>query len=209
MSDKLTIKEKRDLVLQSGMQLIPYVGGSMASMYFGTKQEKRFKRLEAFYQELADEMKGMRDSVRTMEDQDPIALEAIMESLHEKIEVEPTYEKRQFFKSYFKNTLKHPVTNNYDERKYFLDSLGEMSLLECEILAFIKNQPQQVQVGSISKPGVEQYAIVGIIGRLKSRGFLVAAQGSFSIGGGADNSLQELVAISSYGQRFCTFCLDA
>lgn len=209
MSDKLTNSDKRDLVLQAGMQLVPYVGGPMASLYFGTKQEKRFKRLESFYQELAQEVERMRDSVQTMEKQDPIALEAIMESLHEKVEVEPTHEKRQFFKNYFKNTLKSPITNNYDERKYFLDSLGDMSLLECEILAFIKTQPQQTQVGAINKPGVDQYAIVGAIGRLKSRGFLVAAQGSFSIGGGADNSLQELVTISPHGQRFCSFCLIA
>ncbi|MEZ8363405.1 hypothetical protein AB6C40_24445 [Vibrio splendidus] len=207
MSDKLTIKEKRDLVLQSGMQLIPYVGGSMASMYFGTKQEKRFKRLESFYQELAHDLQEMQDSVRTIDTQNPIALEAIMESLHDKIELEPTLEKRQFFKNYFTSTLKQPITDNYDERKYLLDSLGDMSLLECEILAFIRSQSQQVQVGAISKPNVEQYAIVGIIGRLKSRGFLVAAQGSFSIGG-ADNSLQELVAISEYGERFCSFCLS-
>ena len=209
MPDKLTNREKRDLVLQAGMQLVPYVGGPMASLYFGTKQEKRFKRLESFYQELAREMEQMRDSVQRIENQDPVALEAIMESLHEKVEVEPTQEKREFFKNYFKNTLKIPVTNNYDERKYFLDSLGDMSLLECEVLAFIKTQPQQTQVGSVNKPGVDQYAIVGAIGRLKSRGFLVTAQGSFSIGGGSDNSLQELVAISPYGQRFCSFCLSA
>jgi len=84
-----------------------------------------------------------------------------------------------------------------------------MSLLECEILAFIKTQPQQTQVGEISKPGVDQYAIVGVIGRLKSRGFITGAQGSFSIGGGADNSLQGLVSISPYGERFCIFCLSA
>jgi hypothetical protein len=84
-----------------------------------------------------------------------------------------------------------------------------MSLLECEILAFVKTQPQQTQVGSINKPGVDQYAIVGAIGRLKSRGFLTAMQGSFSIGGGADNSLQELVTASSYGVKFCGFCLSA
>jgi len=154
MSDKLTNSEKRDLVLQAGMQLVPYVGGSMASLYFGTKQEKRFKRLESFYQELAQEIESMRASVKSMGEQDPIALEAIMESLHEKVEAEPTYEKRQFFKNYFKNTLKDPVTNNYDERKYFLDSLSDMSLLECEILAFIKTQSQQTQVGSINKPSV-------------------------------------------------------
>ena len=209
MSDKLTSSEKRDLVLQAGMQLVPYVGGSIASLYFGSKQERRFKRLESFYQELAQEIEGIKDSIGEIEDQNPIALEAIMESLHEKVEVEPTQEKRQFFKNYFKSTLRNPVTSDYDERKYFLETLDDMSLLECEILAFIKTQPQQTQVGAINKPSVDQYAIVGSIGRLKSRGFLISMQGSFSVGGGADNSLQELVAVSSFGIKFCDFCLSA
>ena len=209
MSEELTNNEKRDLVLQAGMQLVPYVGGPMASLYFGTKQEKRFKRLESFYQELAGDIVNIKESIKPVDEQNSVALEALMESLHEKVEVEPTLEKREFFKNYFKNTLKSPVSNNYDERKCFLDSLGDMSLLECEILAFIKTQTRQTQVGAINKPNVDQYAIVGIIGRLKSRGFLTAAQGSFSIGGGADNSLQELVSISPYGDRFCSFCLSA
>jgi hypothetical protein len=209
MSDKLSNSEKRDIVLQAGIQLVPYIGGPMASLYFGSKQEKRFKRLESFYQEIAREVEAMRDSIGTIEEQNPAALEALMESLHEKIEVEPTLEKREFFKNYFKNTLKQPVSSNYDERKYFLETLNEMSLLECEMLAFIKSQAQQTQVGSINKPGVNQYAIVGAIGRLKSRGFLTAGQGSFSVGGGADNSLQELVAVSPFGISFSDFCLSA
>lgn len=208
MSKELTNKEKRDLILEAGMNLIPYVGGSMASLYFGSKEEKRFKRLESFYQELAQEIKSMKDSLGSMEEQNPIAFEAIMESLHEKVETEPTEEKRQFFKNYFKNTLKEPILSDFDERKYFLETLDDMSLLECEILAFIKNQSQQIQVGNINKPHIEQYAIVGAIGRLKSRGFLTAMQGSFSIGGGADNSLQEIISISPFGRKFCTFCLD-
>ena len=209
MSDKLSNSEKRDLILQAGIQLVPYVGGPMASLYFGSKQEKRFKRLESFYQEIAQEVEAMRDTIGTIEQQNPIALEALMESLHEKIEVEPTLEKREFFKNYFKNTLKEPVSSNYDERKYFLETLNEMSLLECEMLAFIKSQPQQSQVGAINKPGVNQYAIVGAIGRLKSRGFLTATQGSFAVGGGADNSLQELVKVSPFGVSFADFCLSA
>ncbi len=209
MSDKLSNSEKRDLILQAGIQLVPYVGGPMASLYFGSKQEKRFKRLESFYQEIAREVEAMRDSIGTIEQQNPIALEALMESLHEKIEVEPTLEKRELFKNYFKNTLKQPVSSNYDERKYFLETLNEMSLLECEMLAFIKSQPQKSQVGAIKKSGVDQYAIVGAIGRLKSRGFLTATQGSFAIGGGADNSLQELVKVSPFGVSFADFCLKA
>lgn len=209
MSEILTTSEKRDLVLQAGMQLVPHIGGAMATLYFGSKQEKRFKRLESFYQELAQEIGLIKDSIVSVDQQDPVALEAIMESLHEKVEVEPILEKREFFKNYFKNTLKSPVSSNYDERKYFLDSLAEMSLLECEILAFIKLQPQQIKVDGISKSGVDQYAIVGTIGHLKSRGFVSATQGSFTTGGFSDNSLQELVSISSHGTSFCDFCLSA
>ena len=211
MSDtpKLTNSDKRDLVIQAGMQLVPYVGGSLSSLYFGAKQEKRFKRLESFYQEIASEMEKMKDSISSVDKQDPVALEAIIESLHEKVEAEPTLEKREFFKNYFKNTLKFPVAGNFDERKYFLDALSEMTLLECELLAFINSQPNSIQVGTIQKPGTDKYAVVGAIGRLKSRGFLTATQGSFAVGGGADNSLQEIVSVSSFGKSFIAFCLNA
>ncbi len=205
----LTKSDKRDLVIQAGMQLVPYVGGSLSSLYFGAKQEKRFKRLESFYQEIASEIEQMKDSISSVDKQDPVALEAIIESLHEKVEAEPTLEKREFFKNYFKNTLKFPVAGNFDERKYFLDGLTEMTLLECELLAFINTQPSSIQVGNIQKLGTDKYAVVGAIGRLKSRGFLTATQGSFAVGGGADNSLQEIVSVSSFGKSFIAFCLHA
>jgi len=211
MSDttKLTKSDKRDLVIQAGMQLIPYVGGSLSALYFGAKQEKRFKRLESFYQEIATEIEKMKDSISSIDKQDPVALEAIIESLHEKVEAEPTLEKREYFKNYFKNTLKFPISGNFDERKYFLDALSEMTLLECELLAFINSQSNSIQVGNIKKLGTDKYAVVGAIGRLKSRGFLTATQGSFAIGGGDDNSLLEVVSVSSFGKSFIAFCLSA
>jgi hypothetical protein len=42
MNDKLTTKEKIEIAIQSGLELIPYVGGALSSVYFATKQEKRF-----------------------------------------------------------------------------------------------------------------------------------------------------------------------
>ena len=208
-TQKLTSSDKRDLVIQAGMQLVPYVGGSLSSLYFGAKQEKRFKRLESFYQEVAAEIEKMKDSISSVDKQDPIALEAIIESLHEKVESEPTLEKREFFKNYFKNTLKFPVAGNFDERKYFLDALSEMTLLECELLVFIDSQPSSIEVGNIQKPSTDKYAVIGAVGRLKSRGFLVSTQGSFAVGGGVDNSLQEIVSVSSFGKSFIAFCLHA
>ena len=48
-NEHLSAIEQRDLVIQAGMQAIPYVGSSLATLYFGRKQDLRFKRLETFY----------------------------------------------------------------------------------------------------------------------------------------------------------------
>ncbi|MBU1339337.1 MAG: hypothetical protein KKD56_09735 [Acidobacteria bacterium] len=207
--DKLSISEKRDLVIQAGMQAIPYVGGSLSTIYFGTKQEKRFKRIETFYAELASEVKKIRDQFAPIDQQNSDALGAILEELNERVEKEPTAEKRQFFKNYFKSTLRKPVTTDFDKRKHFLQTLADMSLLECEMLSILSTQQGPVMVGSIEKSGTNQYAIVGAISRLKSYGFIMSSQGSFAIGGGQDNTLQEKVQISGFGREFKDFCLQA
>jgi hypothetical protein len=204
---KLSSIEKRDLVIQAGIQAIPYVGGSLSALYFGAKQERRFKRLETFYQEAAQEVRALKDRIASPEEHDKEALAAIIEELNEKIEREQVREKREFFKAYLKNTLIYPVKGNYEERRFFLDTLGSMSLLECDVLGFIYNQSQPLRVGNVQKPDVDQYAIVGAIGRLKSFGFLVSGQASFSIGGDVDNALNETVKVSDFGRRFCEFCL--
>ncbi len=203
----LTITDKRDLALQAGMQLIPYVGGPLCTLYFGAKQEKRFQRLESFYREVAAELNNLKEPIRSVDQQNPVALESILESLNEKVEVEHTTEKREFFKSYLKNTLRFPVAGNFDERKYFLETLADMTLLECELLATINSTAGATQVGAIQKPETDQYAIVGAIGRLKSSGFLTAVHQTFTVGGG-DNSLLEMVQLSSYGKRFYEFCIS-
>ncbi|WP_169709525.1 hypothetical protein [Deferrisoma camini] len=208
-SNKLSSSEKRDLVIEAAMQAIPYVGAPLSVIYFGAKQEKRFKRIESFYAELAEEINEIRDQIASVDKQNKEALAAILEELNEKVETEPLEEKRQFFKNYFKNTLRKPITNDFDKRKYFLQTLADMSLLGCELLAFISSQPGAVLVGNIKKPGTDQYAIVGAIGRLKSYGFLMSFQGSFTIGGGQDNALQEQVQLSHFGKEFVDFCLKA
>ncbi len=207
--EKLTGAEKRELVLKACIQAIPHVGSSLSTLYFGAKQERRFKRLESFYSELHSEVPAIYDQIAPLEEQNADALAAILEDLHEKVEAEPSQEKRRFFKNYFKNTLQHPVTTNFDKRKCFLDTLAEMTFLECEMLSYLCTQSGPTAVGSIEKQNTDQYAIVGAINRLKSYGFLMAFQGSFTVGGGSDNVLQERVQVSTFGKEFRDFCLEA
>ena len=206
--EKLTGAEKCELVLQAGMQAIPHVGGSLSALYFGAKQERRFKRLESFYSELANEVSTISDQIAPIEEQNADALAAILESLHEKVEAEAFQEKRQFFKNYFKNTLRHPITTNFDKRKCFLDTIAEMTFLECEMLSLLCTQSSTTAVGTIQKPNTDQYAIVGAINRLKSYGFVMGFRGSLGVGGGMDNALQEKVQASTFGKEFQEFCLE-
>jgi len=207
-NEQLSSIEKRDLVIQAGMQAIPYIGGTLASLYFGKKQELRFKRLETFYKEVAEEISDLEDKLAPSETYDKEALTAIIEELNEKIEREQVQEKREYFKSYLKNTLINPIKQgNYDERRFFLDTLGSMSLLECELLGSFNKNTEPTGVSQIQKSGVDQYAIVGAVGRVKTYGFLISGQPRIIIGGGQDNSLLETVKISDFGKRFFEFCL--
>ena len=206
--ESLNASEMRDLVIQAGMQSIPYIGSPFATLYYGGKQELRFKRLETFYKEVADEVNELKDRLASPEAHDKEAIGAILEELNEKVERESVQEKREYLKTYLKSTIMNPVTKgNYDERRFFLDTLGGMSLLECELLAFLYKKLNGIEVGKIQKTGVDQYAIVGVVGKLKTYGFIISEQLSVTIGGGADNALREKVKVSDFGRRFCEFCL--
>lgn len=204
---KLTGKEKFNKVVEAGLQGIPYVGGSLSTLYFGTKQEKEFKRLKTFYQELSDDIGRHEIRLLSVENHDAEKLISLIEELNEKIARESTEDKRSMFKKYLFSTLSTPTNDNYDERRYFLEVLSSISMLECEILMFLKKNGT-ILVGEISRPNTDQYAIVGSIGRLKSYGFLVARTNGLTIGGSLDNSLNEFVSISSFGDHFISYCID-
>lgn len=206
MNDKLNWKEKLDLTVQSGLQLIPYVGGSLSTAYYGTKQEKRFKRIESFYQEFSEDIERIKMQLPPVELHNQDNLISLIEELNDKIEREQTEQKRAHFKKYLFSTLSSPTDNNFDERRFFLETLANMTLLECDMLSFLYQQGQPVQVGRISKPETDQYAIVGAIGRLKMHGLLTASTNTINLGG-RDNALEENVSPSSFGLRFIRYCL--
>ncbi|MEC5307375.1 hypothetical protein [Bacillus thuringiensis] len=206
MEDTLNWKEKLDLTIQSGLQLIPYIGGSLSTAYYGAKQEKRFKRIESFYQEFSEEINRIQLQLPPINSHNQESLIALIEELNEKIEREHTEQKRAHFKKYLYSTLSSPTKKNFDERKFFLEILANMTILECDILISLYQHSHPIQVRNINKPGTDQYAIVGAIGRLKTYGLLRSGTDSFSIGG-SDNALAEKVTPSGFGLKFIKYCL--
>src|SRR5690625_4921821 len=127
----------RDTVISAAIQAIPYVGSSISTLYFGHKQERRFRRIESFYEEIKKEINGIQDKIADLNSHDPDEFRAILEELHEQIESEQIAAKRKFYKTYFKSTLVNPVRGNFEERKLFLNILQDLSPLQIELLAFL------------------------------------------------------------------------
>ena len=112
---ELSGKERNENAIEVGLQLIPGVGGALATLYFGRKQEIRFKRLEDFYSQLSDELRKIQDRFPPIEKHDEELLLSILEKLNDKIEKESIHEKLSYLKRYLRNTLLQPVTEeNFD-----------------------------------------------------------------------------------------------
>ena len=198
--------EKRDLIIEAGLQLIPYVGGTLSTLYFGTKQEKRFKRLESFYEEVAEDVERCKITLPGLKKNNEEHIISIIEHLNEKIEVESRNEKRDLFKNYFINLLLIDGDINYDQKLYFLNTLDSLNLLDVMVLNLIREN-ESVLVRDVTPGPYDIYEIVGSVGRLKNLGFLYARTGRVSIGSNEDNTMNEIVSISSFGQTFIDFCI--
>lgn len=201
------LKEKAELAIEAGMQMIPVVGGSLATLYFGNKQEKRFQRIESFYTEVAQELEKIKGSIKNIDEHNEDELSAIIEVLNDKIETEHFRVKIEMYKTYFINTMLIPVNGNYSERRLFLDIMSQLTPLQMELIVFLLKQNGEIPAGSITKPGEEQCIILGAISQLKLLGLVSAALNSITFGSQDGNSINENIKISNLGLRFNQFCL--
>lgn len=201
------LKEKAELVIEAGMQMIPVVGGSLATLYFGNKQEKRFQRIESFYNEVSQDLEKIKSRIRNINEHNEDELSAIIEALNDKIETEHFRVKVEMYKTYFINTMLSPVNGNYSERRLFLDIMSQLTPLQMELMVFLLKQNVEIPAGSITKPGEEQCIILGAISQLKLLGLVSAALNSITFGSQDGNSINENIKISNLGLRFNQFCL--
>ena len=206
-STSLSLKDYRDIAIEAGMQLIPYVGGSLAAIYFGRKQEIRFKRLESLYKEVAEEVQCIQSEIADLSNQNPDELRAIIEVMNEKIESESVELKRQYYKRFFVNTLKNPVNGNYEERKLFLDIISQSTLLQLEIVAFLASQSSPVTSHSLKKPGVEQAVLLGSVAQMKNYGIINGVLNEILFGKDS-NLIDEKINLTDFGKQFHDFCIS-
>ena len=201
--EKISGKDKLELVINAGLQAIPYVGGPLATLYFGYKQEQRFQRVEKTLKEVAEELQNVQ--IPNIEQHNKEELITLIDELTDKIEKEQLESKRILYKEYFKNILKTPTNGNYEERKLFLEVLEKITPLQIEIFQFLLINDNIVDL-AIQKPGTDQSLIQSSILQLENYGLVNATIHSISLGG-SNAGMPMSLKVSQFGKRFNDFCL--
>ena len=201
---KIKPKDKFELVVNAGLQAIPYVGGPLATLYFGYKQEQRFQRVEQTLKEVANELQNCQ--LPRIEEHNSEELMSLIDELTDKIENERIESKRNLYKEYFKNILKTPTNGNYEERKLFLEVLSRITPLQIEIFQFILRTPDVIDA-NISKPGTDISLIKSSILQLENDGLVIATLNSITLGG-SQGGMPMRLTVSEFGKRFNNFCLN-
>jgi hypothetical protein len=195
----------RELILQAAMELIPTIGGSLSTLYFGGKQEKRLKRLEKFLSELIEQVTSTQAELADLSLHDSDELRFLLESLFEKVEVETREQKVRLLKEFLLTTLQYPVNSNFDMREHFLDTLSAMSVFECELLGFLFQDSKKIQIRQISKSNASPYMVFAAVNKLRSYGFIESRRGSFQLNGEQDENLDDIIFVSELGIQFCEY----
>lgn len=204
MHDTLTTNDKFQIAIESGLQLVPWVGGALSTAYFSIKQEKRLKRIESFYAELSEQMINLESAISSLGSHDEESLVALIERLNDEIEKESSIQKRNYFKTFFISILQTPtLANNYDERRMLLDSLASITHLEFQVLLNISEYKESVQEFIT---GIDPSLFEGAIARLETLGMLTARYNTTSFIG--QSNAKKHTSISDFGKKFISFCID-
>ena len=197
-------KEKIELAVNAGLQLIPYVGSSIATLYFGAKQEKRLERIEQAMKEIADDLKNVE--LASIDKHNEEELLSLIDDVTDRIENEHLESKRKLYKRYFEKILITPTNGNYEERKAYLDILNQVSPLQIELLVFLLDNPNAIDV-QIQKPGTDPVIVKSSLLQLENYGLIESRVHSIYIGSN-NSSMPRIVNVSELGKRFKRFCLE-
>ncbi len=203
MKEKL--KTNKDIIIETGLNLIPYIGGALASSYYGPILEKRLKRLESFYRDVSKQIKGENIVLNFINENKKEELLTLIEDLNDRVETETQEEKIKLFKLYLISSLEQKIETNFDEQKTFLAVLDSMSIIECEILSTILNSTEERQINDYIQKYSEPYSAYGAINRLISYGFLETKRVNYAMNGAFDENLLSAISLSNYGKKFVTY----
>lgn len=210
-SEKLTLKEKRDLVIQTGLQAIPYIGGTLSSAYFGYKQEIRFKRLEKFYEGLAKRMENIESQQVSFDTRkEDMQFIQTIEKLNDQIEKEIFEEKLVYYENYFINLVSSENDADLNQQYFYLELLNQLSIEEIYLILDLSDGIVRKGYYFISDDGgniANVYKTINL-GLVKQRTPLPSPNSQYQFRR-SDSLLAEYdYSLSRLGWAFYNYCLD-
>jgi len=192
----------KDVIVQASLSAIPFVGISLSTAYFSIKQERRFQRIETFYDDVSERISKIENKILSFQLHDEESLISLIERLNEEIEIESSQRKRDYFKNFLINLLQSPtLDSNYDERQLLLDCLASITFLELQVLLSISEQHKH----TVSTPEVDEGVREGAVSRLENLGLLRASYITETRAGHSPTTKR--VFLSGFGEKFIDFCL--
>ena len=181
---KLTPKEYLELAIEAGIGAIPIVGGPVQTMYFGRQNEKRFKRIEAFYTSLNEDLKQINSQIEKISDKEinRDQLIGIFETINEEVEKARSQFKINLYKNLYKNSILSINQTSWNEEEYFLEVLNRLTPLQISLISFFN--PSDDFKGGITVEGFSQELVDGSLNILADLGILQSNISSLTFGGG-------------------------
>lgn len=205
----LTGKEKLELVIEAGIGAIPIVGGPLQTLYFGSQNEKRFKRVEQFYSDLNNDLEKMKQQIPPMDtlvNKDEFL--GLIEDINSEVEKAKSQPKIDYFKSFYKNTLLTSNSSSFDTHSFFLEALINLTNLELRLLKYFFDEGPAEFKGDISVPGVSEDLVIGSLNRLADFGFLTTHLNSIVLGGPSSRA-NNGYKINQLGIQFSLFIVNS
>ena len=199
--DKTPVSDHIKNLIVAGFNIIPYVGGVLASLFDSYIPKQKEKRLVAFVEELSVEIDKVKDQIKEdiiHTDNFAFIFERTFRGAIENYQKE----KIDLYKAIFINSLIDKLSLNDEEKEIFLNLANDLTVRHIKIMAILRknNSGELTQVVKTSFPDYDQESIFYIMDDLRNKG-LVHQKGTLY-----DDSLSNnFNQLSEMGKRFVEF----
>ena len=211
--DSLNFNEYGELALEGIIASIPSVGAALQTAYFGRKNEKRFKRIESFYNELSKDINKLHAQMATSEQIDSISneLSDFMEATNDIIESQSSLAKQSMLHNAFLNILNSPQSVNWSENRFFMSTVRQIDEIDLKIMSAIKDipanrwaTPSNVELFA----SIDHFFAIGLLERLTNFGYLEKRLGSITMNDTQGTTIDTYYTITNLGKRFLDFMMQ-
>lgn len=188
-------------LLVAGLNAIPCVGGTLASLFDSYIPKQKEKRLVSFVEELSVEIDKVKDQIKENvihTDNFAFIFERTFRGAIENYQKE----KIDLYKAIFINSLTDKLNLNDEEKEIFLNLANDLTVRHIKIMAILRNNNSGglTQVVKTSFPDYNQESIFYIMDDLRNKG-LVHQKGALY----DDSLFNNFNQLSEMGKRFVEF----